>query len=153
MDEQFKDIKTRVIEGLCVVGLHRTVVDLADKHDDISRIVTSLPKLNLSPEEFHKKSKDYIDRFGYRYFDELLKNLDNHDDIWSFCLKHPKFTEIFFSNEDNLPKLAWIHHVKNQNYDKAYRILLNCKNEFSESEFIQVNPWVKMLSKLVEKGE
>ncbi|KAG2201725.1 hypothetical protein INT46_003117 [Mucor plumbeus] len=135
--EQFKGIKTRVIEGLCVVGLHQTVVDLADKYGDVLHIVTSLPKLNLSPEAFDKKSKDYIDRFGYEYFDALLKNLDNDDDIWGFCFKYSKFTEKFFSNEDNLPKLAWIHHVKHQNYDKAYKMLLNCKDEFSESEFIR----------------
>ncbi|GAN03716.1 hypothetical protein MAM1_0046d03171 [Mucor ambiguus] len=111
--EEYNDMKKRVFEGLCAVGLHQAVVDLADKHNEITFIVASVPKLNLGPEEFREKSRYYVDRFGYPYFESLLQqlNIKAREDIWYFCEQYPAFTETFFSSEQqHLPQVAWIYH-------------------------------------------
>lgn len=152
--EEYNDMKKRVLEGLCTVGLHQAVVDLADKHSDITFIVASMPYLRLSPDAFRERSRYYVDRFGYPYFEALLQHLDidMRDDIWYFCEQYPAFTDAFFSNEQELlPKVAWIYHVKKGNYKKAYKVLSHCSGHMSEKEHRLAFPWIKMLSAVLEE--
>ncbi|KAK4520695.1 uncharacterized protein ATC70_006573 [Mucor velutinosus] len=151
--EEYDDMKKTVFKGLCAVGLHQAVVDLADKHNDITFIVISVPHLNLSPEEFRQTSRHFVDRFGYPYFESLLQQLDVElrENIWYFCEQYPAFTETFFSSEQqHLPKVAWIYHVKKGNYKKAHEVLSRCSGHMSEKEHCLASPWIKMLSVVLE---
>lgn len=151
--EEYNDMKKRVFDGLCAVGLHQAVVDLADKHNDITCIATSVPHLHLSSEDFREKSRYYVDRFGYPYFESLLQqlNVETREDIWYFCEQYPAFTEVFFSSEQqHLPEVAWIYHVKKGNYKKAHEVLSSCSGHMSEKEHCLASPWIKMLSVVLE---
>ncbi|KAL9559435.1 hypothetical protein PS6_000757 [Mucor atramentarius] len=150
--EEYSTMKKKVFDGLCAVGLHQAVVDLADKHNDITFIFSSVPYLGLSSTEFKEKSRYYVDRFGYPYFEGLLQQLDteNREDIWYFCEQYAAFTEEFFSDEQHMPKVAWIYHTKRGNYEKAYKALSSCSDQMSEKEHSLAYPWIKMLAVAVE---
>lgn len=152
--EEYSDMKKRVFQGLRVVGLHQAVVDLADRHNDISFIVASVPHLHSSSTDFRARSRYYVDRFGYPYFESLLQqlNVDMREDIWYFCKQYPAFSEAFFSNEQQqlLPKVAWIYHVKKGNYKKAHELLSSCSSHMSEEEHRLASPWIRMLSVVLE---
>ncbi|CEP17532.1 hypothetical protein [Parasitella parasitica] len=150
--EKYAAVKETAFEGLRLVGSPEMAVDLANKYGDIPQIVASIPKLMLSPEEFKKQSESYIDRYGYPYFENLLREVD-HEVAWYFCGLYPEFAETFFSNLGNLPKVAWKYHVKRQDYRKAYKVLLKCEDDMSKVEYDGAYPWIKMLSVLQEKSD
>ncbi|KAL9551495.1 hypothetical protein MBANPS3_004237 [Mucor bainieri] len=153
--EEYSDMKKRVLEGLCTVGLHQAVVDLAEKHNEIAFIVVSVANLHLGPEAFREKSKYYVDRFGYPYFESMLQHLDIEvrEDIWYFCEQYPVFAETLFSSEQqHLPKVAWIYHAKKGDYKKARDVLSGFIGHMSEKEHHLASPWIKMLSAVLEES-
>ncbi|CEG68198.1 hypothetical protein RMATCC62417_04509 [Rhizopus microsporus] len=149
----FQNTMRVTIERLCSCGLFEAAVKLAETYDDLPSIISALENSQLTADEVQAKHTYFSKVYGYDYLNLLVDWLIEHhqeEKILSLSRAVPEYLDQIFENR--AMSISWIHHMTQENYEKASQCLKECvKKETNVYKRCDMLSWMKMLYAVEEQ--